>query len=322
MTPPLGFSRLTLKTPEDIRRLPNFVPDLDHSTDVIERVETIYYVKPMMRCALCRQHQRHNEGAVVALVGGKRTALGVDCASRFDSTFGEKLRDYQDRVLRPELIERLRDRKAFAAQRLPRARDLQGKMQQFIEWRTAFKRLFPLASQLLSRRAAKDDAKITVAVERSAASREDAEALGGQRAGDALRYEQVVVAEIRGLPFFDPSRAPAMNASQVCSELERLTDMPLENIALSELQELDRIQTNCDENLASIDRWHATIREFFSAQNFAAIAKDPAVGKEAKMLATLEPDQLQRLFDASQQPPSKEVKPRLRTHRGWNRRAA
>lgn len=320
--PQLGFGRFTLKTPEDIRRLPNFVPDFDRSCDLIERVETMYSVKPMMRCALCRQHQLHYDGAVVALRSGKRTALGVDCASRFDSTFGDKLRDYQDSVLRPQLIERLRDRKNFAAQRLPRARALKGEVQQVIELRSAFKELFPLASQMLARRATNDDAKVTAAKERSAASREDAEALGGQRAGDALRYEQIVVAEIRGLALFDPSRAPATNASQVGSELEQLADVSLENIALSALQELDRIQSNCDENLANIERWHTTIREFFTAQNFAAIAKDPAAGKEAKKLATLRPDHLPRLLEASKQPPGNIVKPGIRTHRGWSKRAA
>jgi hypothetical protein len=186
----------------ELHELPGYTDKVDPSVEPLKDVFGTTLFPELVQCGLKNCRQWHLEGYVVELENGKVTNVGNICGRHFGTLFESRRIEYQERQLRPHLIEKLAAGRQVVARQTRHIDSQSQDLRELLARRVRFKRAFPRLSGSIEKRAHEGNTNITEDVERSASEIDDLVAANSSLSRDSVRYRTVRVGTLTGLSFF------------------------------------------------------------------------------------------------------------------------
>ncbi len=280
--------RYNIKSEEDLKKIPNYRFDIDHKREPLKLVIQRYYVTPMIKCGLTGCHKWHNEGYLVELENGFLTNVGHVCGGHFGDRFEAERIRYLDSVLRPQLLQTIREGKIRLESLKSQIETISYSASLLSARKSEFKKRFPKISSELHRRAFNNDLVVSEDVARTSSEIEDMMAANPYQSRDALRYRQVEKGRIAGLQIFTVNVREKINVelsskSQTISAL----DFDTSHIKTDDLIQWESWIKTLDDRLAEATDFISKAQKFFTEENYQLIASLPSPADESFLLKQL-----------------------------------
>ncbi|WP_334186793.1 hypothetical protein [Noviherbaspirillum sp.] len=258
-----------LKTPADIRNLPQYVDSIPRDKTLINRVIDYYFVKPRIKCSLCGTP--HNDGYIVELTDGQKTNIGNVCGASIENF--ERERDkFNEHIRRPLLTKKVSEATTKIAMLQWQLEEMRHKADALLSKRNAFAARFPIVYQDLVRRAGENRRDVYESVQRSKEAIDDALAANPYQSHESLRIEEKFRGTIAGYKFLSVDWSFEHGIRKVFHDTPKFLDIQPQKL---EIQELNR-WANWSDDYGNLVRTVAVAiqdgEQFLTKQNFELFA--------------------------------------------------
>jgi hypothetical protein len=281
----MADNRLVIQSAADITSRERYKAPIDPAANPFKRIVRHYWLRIPIQCAIKSCRQPHNDGFLVELVSGDETNIGHVCGKKyFGMSFAEGVDNYRRDILGPELRQKLLLSKNSIRSILPKVEELCAEEEATLgRQKRNFRRLFPQLCKVLSQRAARGQSTITQARQRPHDEIERLVALNPGTPRDRFVYEEVTVAQIKGLKTFEENLHELLHGQL----REPIEEFLLGNVALMTVEQLIKTDTwlrYIDETLSRAESAIADARAFFSEDNIESLRYLELPNDERKIL--------------------------------------
>jgi hypothetical protein len=280
---------LIVRAALDIQNLPGYKPRVKSEDDPFARILQSYYLRVPMQCALCGQW--HKEGYIVELQHGGVTNIGHICGRRAWLTFSRMENEYLETQLRPRLIAKLHASIPRLSELADSTHQLRPAALQLGHRKKEFVRRFPSLSDELRRRASNNQLAVTESRERHNDSIEALLALNPNQSRATLRYEEVPVGTLRGLPLF-AANIHDLVVVNFAAKVEAFPTIHFASLPIQQLNDWDLWLDSLDGLQRAALQTLQDGAAFFSPSNLTLLQKLATTNSERYQLEQLKPDEL------------------------------
>lgn len=260
-----------LRTPEDIEKLPGYIPKVDPEANPLNRILEHYYIRPFeIKCGLCGKV--HMDGCIVELADLKITNIGHICGAKFGERFQQERTKNYENVYKTRLIQTITQAQARLAAdqfKLHAASLLAGDHGRRND---DFEKMFPGLPATLRRRAFGNISKVNESVERSKEEIDDLMAANRFQSRDDLAFKEKYVGTISGFRFPMHDWSMAAGLRKLFTQLAKFSDLKPRSLSMADLQNWAHWAEDFDDNLGRTKIGIEDGNNFFTTSNFQLFA--------------------------------------------------
>jgi hypothetical protein len=256
-----------LRTPDDIQRLPGYLPKIDPDQTPLKRIVDYYYIRPFeIKCALCGAS--HMDGCIVELENGRITNIGHICGRHFGERFAEEKRKFSESQRKPELIKKMVEASTRLSAMHFELQELKHRAGAMARRAQNFTKLFPDLHKELFRRAVNNQHRVSVSVELSEEEIDEAKASNPHNARADLRFREEDKGVLRGhkFPAIDWSFKEGVRVLFI--EADKLVDLSPRSMSMQDLTKWANWSEDLDEAVARVVSAIKEAEEFFTRESF------------------------------------------------------
>lgn len=121
----LSKGRYSIKSAADLQKIHGYKYGIDPVREPLKKILQLYHVPPKLQCGLSGCHSWHIDGYLVELENGSLTNVGHICGTGFGDKFEAERTQYLDTILRPQLLQAVREGKQDSSQCTRRSKSSQ-----------------------------------------------------------------------------------------------------------------------------------------------------------------------------------------------------
>lgn len=295
----LSKRRYNIKSAADLQKIHGYRYDIDPTREPLEKILQHYYVTPTIQCGLAGCHRWHNDGYLVELENGSFTNVGHICGAGFGDKFEAERIYYMDTILRPQVLQAVRDGKIKLESMQTRINILSDAANRISTRKSEFRRRFPEASKNLDRRASNGDSMVMDSIERTRDEIEDILATNPHQNRESLRFREVEKGRIAGLQLFSFNIRESISQELVSKAQELIAlDIDAQKLKTEVLIQWESWLNLLHERLEEAMSFVNKAEGFFSEGNYQLIASFPLPPKESFMLKQIKSASLDESMSA------------------------
>lgn len=285
--------RYVIKSAADLLKIDDFQSDIDPNVEPLKRIVQNYYVTPTIQCGLSNCHRWHNEGYLVELESGALTNVGHICGDHFGEKFATERHYYQESILKPQLLQALREGKRKLHLIHESINQLASTAIILSERKSEFRKRFPGISKELIRRASNSHAIVTKSIERSGDEIEDLIASNPHQNRQSLRFQEIEIGRIAGLELFAYNLREKI-VQELTDKAHKLVllDVGIQALSFDTLIRWEGWLKIFDEKLIEANNIVENANKFFNDDNYKLIASLPGLSSESVALKILKTSML------------------------------
>lgn len=291
------MNKMTIRTPQDILNLPNYVESVDPKVRNLKRISSHYYLNEEIHCGLKNCRQPHKDGFLVELEDGYLTNVGHICGNQFGETFAAEYKRYADQELRPKAIRNIQEAIAKINSLGWKLQDLRTDANRISEYKNGLRSSFPAIYQDLSRRANNNNDRVSEQIERTGKEIDDLHALNPGVTRASLRYRDEPRGVIPGL-WVLPINIREQVVTGLVGRAEDLLVCNIAGLPTDKLLDWERWSVNFDDAFKRAGEIIAAGHALFRAESFQLMAYLTTGQREKAALALLTAADLQGGVDA------------------------
>lgn len=281
----LNKMRYNIKSAADLQKIHGYRYDIDPTCEPLKKILQHYYVTPMIQCGLSGCHKWHSDGYLVELENNSLTNVGHICGAGFGDKFEAERIHYMDTILRPQVLQAVRDGKIKLESTQTQINILSGAANRISSKKSEFRRRFPEASKNLDRRASNGDSMVMDSIERTRDEIEDILAANPHQNRESLRFREAEKGRIAGLQLFSFNIRESISQELVSKAQELIVlDIDAQKLKTEVLIQWESWLNLFHERLEEAMSFVNKAEEFFSEENYQLIASFPLPPKESFML--------------------------------------
>jgi hypothetical protein len=289
--------RYNIKLAADLQRIDGYRYDIDPTREPLKKILQDYYVTPTIQCGLSGCHRWHNDGYLVELENGNLTNVGHICGAGFGEKFETERIHYMDTILRPMVLQAVRDGKIKLESRQAQINILADSASRLSSRKSEFRRRFPDTARNLDRRASNGGSMVMDSVERTKGEIEDILAANPHQNRESLRFREIEKGRIAGLQLFSFNIRQSISQELVSKAQELIAlDIDAQKLKTEVLVKWESWLNSFDERIEEAMNFVNKAEEFFSEENYQLIASLPLPRPESSLLKQIKTSALDEVM--------------------------